>query len=469
MRYSAVPLAAYVRILRRHALLIILATALGAGGALLATHLQHKVYRSTAQLIVAVAGTDQQGNTVERRPAAVLAAKSLSELAGTPPAVRAAQQAAGLPGAATGNVQAFADGASPILTIRVTGPDPEQGARLANGFAGTLPTVAQQLHQTNAGERISLETLSPATVNPVPVSPRPKRNLALGLVLGLVVGLSGAFARTALDRQLRDSADIEEATGLPVLGAVPNEFSRERLPAATQPSSMRAEAYRLVRTNLQFTDVAEAPRTILVTSAAPGEGKTSLVVNLAVSCALAGETVVVVDADLRKPRVAYHFGIGAGVGLSTLLAAADADPTRFVHRGATGLVSVLPSGPAVANPSELLGSPSMHNALAVLAEHFDRVIVDAPPVLPVADGVKLASMVSGVIIVARMGATTRDALVSACQRLEKGSARILGVVANGVEPGRDQAYGYGAHGAYSYAASPRRAARLRGRWTRKAS
>lgn len=447
---STLQLTDYLRILRRHALLIVLATALGGGGAVLATSQQERVYTTSSQLIVSVDSVDAEGQTISRRPVAITAATALGELAGTPPAVAAAREAAGVAPDQPTEVVAAADGATPFVNITVTGSDPEVIARVADGFAGTLPAVAAELDQIDRGDRITLQALAPAPVNRTPTSPRPRRNLALGLVLGMVVGLSGAFARASQDRQLRDSADIEESTALPVLGAIPLELGDERLPAASHPMSVRAEAYRLVRTNLQFTDLPDLPRTLLVTSAAPGDGKTSLVVNLAVSCAQAGESVVVIDADLRKPRIAHHFGLAPSPGLAELLASGLNVPATYLQPAADGLLAVLASGHAPPNPSELLGSPAMQKLIALLAEQFDRVIVDAPPVLPVADGVMLASRVSGVVLVARIGSTTRDELVSARERLEKGSSRLLGVVANCVRPSQDAAYGYGSYGEYAY-------------------
>lgn len=453
----------YLQLLRRHALLIVLATALGAGGAVVATAQQAEVFSTTTQLLVSVSGTDSGGQAISRRPVAVQAATVLSELASTPPAVAAARLQAQLGPGQGGAVTAQADGASPFVLLTVTGGDPAIIARLANAFATTLPGVAATLDQIDQGDRVQLKALSPAPVNPIPTSPRPRRNLLAGLVLGLLVGLAGAFGRSALDRQLRDSGDIEAATGLPVLGAVPSELEKERLPAVSHPGSVRAEAYRLVRTNMQFMDVVGVPRTLLVTSASPGDGKTSLAVNLAVSFAQAGERVVVVDADLRKPRVAYHFGIDGVVGLSDVLAPEPGDMGRFTQTAADGLVCVLPSGRTPANPSELVGSPAMARTLAWLAERYDRVIVDAPPVLPVADSVKLAGMVGGVVLVARMGRTTLDELKAAQRRLEVGSVRILGVVANGVHPSRDQAYGYGGSKDYVYAGQPSRRSERRRR------
>jgi non-specific protein-tyrosine kinase len=437
-------LADYVRILRRRALMIILAMIFGVAGAAVATQLQPKVYRTTAQLLVAAPGA---GDETSQRLLAVDRAVALGQIGSTPPAVQAAQREAGVAGGIS-KVDVGADGVSPFINIAVEGSDPVAIAAVANAFAPTLPDVLQDLNGTQ-GPQPTLSIVSEAGVPALPNSPRPKRNLAIGFVLGTIIGLSGAFGREALDRRLRDSADIENKTGMPVLGVIPIELPKEPLPAATHPQSLRAEAYRLVRTNLQFTDVDGMPPSVLITSASPGDGKTSLATNVAVSCALAGERVIIVDADLRKPTVHQKLGITNDRGLSNILVG-RATLEESVLTAFDGTVWVLTSGPVPRNPSELLGSERMASLLQELVHGYDRVIVDGPPVLPVADAVKLSTFVSGVILVARMGDTTRDALSRTQSLLERATSRILGVVANGASPGLDRAYGYGKYEKYGY-------------------
>ena len=441
-------LADYLRLLRRRALLIVVTAAFGVLGAYAATAQQAKVYRTDAQFIVSVAQSGP-GGEISRRPVAVAQAVALAELAKTPPAVAAAIGRAG--GGVPSAVAATADGNSPFINLTVSGPDPVAISKIANAYARVLPEVQMSLRQADAGTVVTLIADLPAPVNTVPVSPRPRRNLTIGFALGLVLGMAAAFTRETLDRRVLDSADLEQATGLTRLGSIPKELTDELLPARSHPRSLRAEAYRMVRANVQFTDVPGTTPLLLVTSSNPGDGKTSLATNLAVSCALAGERVIVIDGDLRQPRVGAHFGIDRGPGLSDVLRGRQSfDLALTVMEG----LDVLPAGPVPPNPSELLGSSRMVELLEHLAERYDRVILDGPPVLAVVDAVKLASFVTGVVMVLRIGATTVDELARAKQSLDQSGARVVGIVANRVRPGQDGAYGYGSGRAYGYAPEP---------------
>ena len=452
-------LADYVRILRRRALLIVVATVFGALGAFVATAQQAKLYRTDVQFIVSV-NQSGPGGDISRRPVAVAQAVALAQLARTPTAVAAAATQAG--GGRKSSVSATADNNSPFINLTVSGTDPVVIAKVADAYATVLPQVQKTLRQADPGTVVTLISDQPAPVNTVPVSPRPRTNLAIGLVLGLVLGLSAAFLREALDRRVRDSSDLERITGLTLLGSIPKELDAELLPALTHADSLRAEAYRLVRVNVQFTDVDTIPPCMLVTSSNPGDGKTSLATNLGVSCAQAGERVIVVDADLRQPRVAAHFGLAEGPGLSDVLTGRRG-LDHCVH--VNDNLSVLPAGPPPPNPSELLGSPRMLELLEHLRRSYDRVVLDGPPILAVADAVKLASFVTGVVVVVRIEATTYDDVKRAKQRLDQAGARVLGTVANRVHAGRDGAYGYGSRVGYGYASGPasggRRGARVR--------
>ena len=434
-------LSVYLRILRRRTFSIVLSAACGLVGAAFATSQETKVYRTGTQLIVSAAAPGSVGDTT-LLPVAAEQAQALAQIARTRPALDAADRAAEVSAGVTA-VVALAEEGSPFLNIEVTGNDPVIVAKVANRFVSTLTSVQLQLKQVDPGNRATLSVVQQAPVNLVPVAPRPKRNLAVGLALGLELGIAVAFVRESLDNRFRDSAQIEHITGLPLLGSIPIEIESERLPAHTQPQSARAEAYRRVRTNLQFTDVAHLPKIVLVTSSNPGDGKTSLACNLAVTCALAGERVVIADADLRKPNVAAYFAIAESPGLSTLLSGATS--VGIVRLVLDDLLAVIPSGPVPPNPSELLGAARMREVLAQLAVDYDRVIVDGPPVLAVADAVKLASLVSAVLVVVRMDRTTVDDVKRTRTGLELAQARVLGIVANGVTPAFDQAYGYGSY------------------------
>ena len=224
---------------------------------------------------------------------------------------------------------------------------------------------------------------------------------------------------------------------------VPQALEKVPLPTITHPSSGRAEGYRTVRTNIAFTGGHESMGRLVITSATPGEGKTSVSSNLAIALARGGRSVVLVDADLRRPRVSSVFALeDEGPGLVGLLAGAAtvAGALRTVDGGG---LAVLPAGGTLSNPSELLGSDRMKAVLGELDAMFETVIIDTPPILPVTDALVLSSAVSGVIVVVRLGVTSRERLKRALASLRKLNAPLLGLVANGAVASGDAAYGYG--------------------------
>jgi receptor protein-tyrosine kinase len=216
-------------------------------------------------------------------------------------------------------------------------------------------------------------------------------------------------------------------------------------------SDQAAEGYRQVRTNLQFLDVDEPPTVIMVSSAVPSEGKTTAVVNLGLALARAGSRVTVVEADLRKPKLTDYLGLIDGVGLTNLLTG-TADLEDVVQRHATEGLSVIGAGPVPPNPGELLSSSQMRVVLEKLRADNDFVLVDAPPLLPVADAIGLAAYTDGALLSVRYGGTRREQLAAAAGRLERVGARTLGLVLNLVPPRADLAtvHGYG----YGYAVEP---------------
>jgi capsular exopolysaccharide synthesis family protein len=215
----------------------------------------------------------------------------------------------------------------------------------------------------------------------------------------------------------------------------------------------------MLRTNLRFADVDNPPRTIVVTSSMPGEGKSTSACNLALTLALTGSKVVLVEADLRKPRVCEYLGLDSGAGLTNVLAGQNTlDDVLVSWR--RGTLTVLPSGPVPPNPSELLGSQHMGNLVKALSAGFDYVVIDTPPLLPVTDAAVLATLTDGALLIARHGKTSRDDVERAARSLEAVNARLLGTVLNAV-PLRASGYGYG-YG-YGYAEDKPAGGRSKGR------
>jgi capsular exopolysaccharide synthesis family protein len=281
-----------------------------------------------------------------------------------------------------------------------------------------------------------------------PSSPQTLLNVAVGVALGLLLGAVLAVERVRLDRSVKAPKDGAELAGAPVIGTVIRDDglgSRHVIDRSV--SSRVAEDYRQLRTNLQFLNVDEPPKVIMVSSAMPAEGKTTVTINLALALAEAGKQVTILDADLRRPRVTKYLGMVGGVGLTNILAGtADLGEVLQTY-GDTG-VSVVGAGPTPPNPSELLASKHMSALIEELRGKSEYVLIDAPPLLPVADSTGLAVMADGVLLSVRYGKSRKNQLQEAAANLERVSARTLGLILNIVPPkaGISSVYGYG----YSY-------------------
>lgn len=285
-----------------------------------------------------------------------------------------------------------------------------------------------------------------------PVSPKPVRNALLALVLGTLLGCGLAFALEQLDDTVRAAEALGRlAPGIPVLGHIPaiadwKDRAQTRLIATEDPRSPASEAYRSLRTSIQFIALRQPLRTLMVTSAGAGAGKTTTIANLAVTLARSGKNVVAISCDLRRPRTQSFFQGGAGTGLtSVLLGEAQLQTTlRSYTLAGDNVLRVLDSGPLPPNPSELLGTPSFAELLGDIATGADVVLIDTPPLLPVTDALVLAPQVDGVLLVVTAGITSRRSLNRAIQLLEQANAPVIGVVFNqvSVEEGYGLKYGY---------------------------
>lgn len=440
----------YVRIVRRRWLLILLVFVACVAGAGLATKLSTLRYTATSQLIVNGSSSISATDEVATRELADERAVAFAQIASTAPAVQAAlskAEASSGPFSPKGgpSVSASASGTSPFIVIHVSDTDARRAQAVANAYTTILPTVIQKLEQTPVAAPEEIAVVSPAGLPGSPLKHNLERNLLIGLGLGLVLGGGAALVRESVDRRLKDSQDVETATGLTVLGVVPFEMAAEPIPAHTHPMSVRAEAYRKVRTNLTFVTEAGVPKSIIVTSSSSSEGKTSLSTNLAIACARSGQKVILVDADLRRPMVHTFLQVSGDKGLVNVLAGTT-ELSEAIHFVEEGGIHVIVSGPVPTNPSELLGSKRMLDTIRRLEADFDIVIIDTPPVLPVADALLLGVNVDGVVVVTRLGETTRDKLRRTKEGLEKVHANIFGVVPNGAIQREDSAYAY----AYRY-------------------
>jgi succinoglycan biosynthesis transport protein ExoP len=275
-----------------------------------------------------------------------------------------------------------------------------------------------------------------------PAKPNVPRNIALGLFLGLVGGIALAFVQESIDATVGNLEELSAITALPVLGTIPLQLMQNSRRALTsgamashpvthvRPKSEAAESYRALRTSILLSSFGAPPKVILVTSALPQEGKTTVSTNSAVVLAQKGARVLLVDADLRRPGIGKTLGLKASGGLSTLLSGVDSIENLVVPFPELPHLRVLPAGPVPPNPVELLGSSVMKDCIARWRDEFDHIIFDTPPCLSVTDSVVLSVEVDRVILVARFGQTPKGAVRRASELLQQVNARVMGVVLN---------------------------------------
>jgi capsular exopolysaccharide synthesis family protein len=447
----------YLRILHRNWILILALTILGGAGAFGYSLLQTPSYEANTQLYVSVrsdsSGVSElaQGTNFARQATVsfvdvVDSAVVLDRVVDDLNLNMSAQQLAR-------SVEASSPLNSVIISVKVTNTDPELAAAIANSVGSNFADVVVNKLEKPEGEAASLvrvETIEPALVPTSPASPHTALNIAVGVVLGLALGLGIALLRSVLDTRIHSLHDIEAATEAPVLGGIALDPDAKKRPLIVHadPRNPRAESFRSLRTNLQFIDVDGTSRSFVVSSAGPGEGKSTTTANLAIALAETGARVVLVDGDLRLPRVADYMGIEGGVGLTDVLIG-RAELVDVLQQWGTGKLFVLPSGRTPPNPSELLGSQAMQRTLAALADAFDYVLVDAPPLLLVTDAAVISRFTSGVLMVAASGTTKKPQLTAAVEKLQAIGSRLFGVIVTMLPSKGPDSYGYGA---YSYSA-----------------
>ena len=293
---------------------------------------------------------------------------------------------------------------------------------------------------------VGAQQLTEAKVPASPESPKPLNNALAALGIGLVLGIALAFLREYLDDTIKTKEDVERASGLTVVGMIPQladwkDRSSSRLAARESPTGPTAEAYRTLRTSIQFLGLERTIRTLLVTSPAAGEGKSTTTANLAITFAHAGQRVVLLSSDFRRPRVHTFFGLSNQVGFTSVLLGETPFSEALQTVPDEPYVTVLPSGPRPPNPSELLNSRRAAEAIAALAGRFDLVLIDSPPVLPVSDSLVIAGLADAILVVARAGQTRKKGLHRSIELLRQVEAPLVGAVLNGADGGND--YGYG--------------------------
>jgi receptor protein-tyrosine kinase len=337
-----------------------------------------------------------------------------------------------------------------LINVTVSDPSPGQAQKIALAVGDQFPDLVTELESADAGRlsTVKVTVTDGPQLAQSPSTPRTARNVALGALVGVLAGFGLAVLRRQMDRTVKDPEEVEALVGAPVIGTVLRDQALEKSHLIVRSAGSRtAEDYRQLRANLQFLNVDKPPAVIMVSSAVPSEGKTTVVVNLGLALADAGRRVTIVEADLRKPKVTRYLGMVGGAGLTNILAGA-AEVEDVIQTYAGGGLKVVAAGPTPPNPGEILSSSHMFSLIEKLRGENDFVLVDAPPLLPVADSTGLAVIMDGVLLSVRYGSTTKDQLRQAALNLERVGAKTLGIIMNIVPPKADLAstYGYG----YSY-------------------
>lgn len=318
---------------------------------------------------------------------------------------------------------------------------------------GVLQQRLDDLEATRATRVASGEVIEAAELPTAPSSPNYVTNAILGVLLGVALGVGLAFVRERLDDRFRGREDVERVTGVPVLATIPRFKAprRHKTPAlitVARPKGVSSEAYRGLRTNLLFVAATQGFKSMVVTSAQAGEGKTVTASNLAVVLAQAGSRVILISADLRRPTVERQFGLErTQEGLSTWLASPHGAPpwSLLVNPGMKNL-RLLPSGAIPPNPAELLTSPRFAELIPMLEENADFVIFDSPPVLAVADSSIISAQTGGALLVIDSTSTHRSAVRHATAEVQRAGGKLIGCLLNSLDPSSSPYY----YGPYRY-------------------
>jgi capsular exopolysaccharide synthesis family protein len=312
--------------------------------------------------------------------------------------------------------------------------------------SAVLQTQLESLPQVGLIQ--SGQVLQQASLPTTATSPNLQSDAILGVLLGLVVGIAAGFLKDRLDYRFRDKDEVAHIMHAPILAMVPKiERPRRRrkdqqLLIMNETKTTASEIFRSLRTNLQFIVSQNQLKSIVVTSSAPREGKTTTAANLGTALAHAGQRVILVSADLRRPNLEKHFGIDRAQGLTTWLMGEVDSPWPLLVKAGVPHMRILPAGPIPSNPSELLSSPRLDALLRLLEEQCDIVIIDSTPALPLADAVILASRADATVFVVNASRTHRSVAAQARAALGRVNANVVGVVLNEVDEGMAPEYSY---------------------------
>lgn len=448
----------FLRAVRRGWWAVALFTVVGLAAGVGITATQSAKYSSTVKWYVSAPPGVGNTNLFNNIQYAQQLVNSYVKVLSTDSVGAAVVQTSGVPKTAK-QVAKEISGSSPlntqILAATITDSSAVNVTKLSAALAQTFGPYAAGLDSgtKNAGS-VSLTKIQGPT-EAVKVGPRRTLNYALGLFLGLIIGLAAAALRELLNSSVRSAQELETLAGKPTLGALSlnHDAKKQPLIVGKQAHSPFAEEFRQLRTGLQFVDVDRPPSIIAVTSSLAGEGKSIVSVNLALSFAETGANVLLIEADLRKPRVCSYLGLDGSIGLTNVLAG-QLPVADVVQRWGQSSVSVLAGGVVPPNPAEILGSRQMRDLLTSLRSQFDLIIIDTPPVLPVTDAAVVSTFADGVVFVVRYGKTTPAQVSSAVKSIQAVDSRLLGFILNMRPVPRSERKQYGGYHDYEEISPP---------------
>ena len=444
---SSMTVARAIRVLRKRWYIVLAATLLCGIGAFAASTTVTPIYHSTASLYfslqTASSGSDiNQGSAYTQAQMLSFARLATSAIVVDPAAKELDGDLSATQLRRSMNVTIPQN--TVILDIRVGLSDPERAALVANTVADSLIAAVDEVapEDSDGAATVTARSIEPATPAIFQSSPNKQQDAMLGAIIGFLLSSFAVVLASALDTRVRTEATLKSITELPVLGSIEQtpSSSDPRPVAIRQPNGSAAESFRHVRSGLRFASASHETRSLAITSSRPAEGKTWTAGNLALVLAETGKRVLLVDADLRKPKVADAFGIVGAVGLTTVLI--DAIPLlSAVQQWPRSTLEILPSGAVPPNPAELLASERMKELIQELTDEYDLVVIDTAPVQVVADATVIAQQVDSVLIVADSTRVRRAQLANTIETLERSGAHISGVVLNRVKPrSRDDYY-----------------------------
>ena len=442
----------FFRTTRANLWLLIIGIVVGAAAGFGYASLQPKVYAASSSGYVTV-GESGTVDVLSGSTAAKERARSYAAIVSSEAVAQKIKQNTPELSLTTGQIRssltATAGDNAALITVSAQASSPKNAQLLANSALQATADYIKEIEQnpgnaqalvngdSNAAatppansNTVRVIPLNNASVNPPLVSPNYQQNTLIGAVIGLVVVYTAIFLRRALDQRIRTRDDATKATGASILGVLPvsEDLNEENIVNGDTDDHIAQESIRQLRTNLRFVNVDTPPRSFIVTSAVPGEGKSTVSLSLARSLADAGSPVILIDADLRRPTVAKKLKLDAKVGLTQVLAG-QVEIANAVHQLGDSNLFVLPAGRIPPNPSELLGSDKMRQLIKELSEEF-IVVVDVPPLLPVTDASLLSHSVDGVILVGSIGRSHREQMAEASSILKKVNANLFGLVLN---------------------------------------